>query len=395
MSEWVSMKLKDCFKLKSGDGLTAKKMIAGDYPVFGGNSQAGTHNKFNLLGDNVIVGRVGALCGNARHITEKIWLTDNAFKVVDKKFHFENDFLTYLLNYKNLRSLARQAAQPVISNSSLSQLELEFPVDVAEQQRIVAILDQAFADIEKARANAEQNLKNARELFDSYLNQVFSQRGEGWVDTDIESLVNYGILDKPIDGNHGEIHPKKADFVDAGVPFVMASDLNEGAVDTQYCNFISRSQADSLRKGFAKNGDVLLSHKATIGRSAILSTKLDYVMLTPQVTYYRILDESRLSNKYVYWYFNNPIFLNEMNGYASVGSTRAYIGITKQRLLKFSYPKMAKQEDIVSKLNFMSKEITRLKPFYVNKLLALDELKKSLLQKAFSGELTKSKGIAA
>ncbi len=130
----------------------------------------------------------------------------------------------------------------------------------------------------------------------------------------------------------------------------------------------------------------------TVGKNM---QELDFVMLTPQVTYYRVLDKESLSNEYVYWYFNNPIFLNEMNEYAGVGSTRAYIGITKQRQLKFSYPDMAKQNEIVSRLNFMSKEILRLEPIYKDKLKALDELKKSLLQKAFSGELTESKGIAA
>ena len=83
-------------------------MVGGDYPVFGGNGIAGMHNDFNLEGHNVIVGRVGALCGNVRLIKEKIWLTDNAFKIVDFKVEFDSMFLTYLLNFKNLRSLAQR-----------------------------------------------------------------------------------------------------------------------------------------------------------------------------------------------------------------------------------------------------------------------------------------------
>lgn len=112
-----------CFRLRSGDaGLTSKTMKAGNYPVYGGNGIAGMHDEFNLSGDNVIVGRVGALCGNARRVNEKIWLTDNAFKIVDYRYEFDCEFLVYLLNFKNLRGLARQAAQPVISNSSLKDL---------------------------------------------------------------------------------------------------------------------------------------------------------------------------------------------------------------------------------------------------------------------------------
>nr|MBZ4202475.1 restriction endonuclease subunit S [Methylovulum sp.] len=114
---WEVKKLQDCFKLKSGDALTSKMMGGnGIYPVFGGNGIAGLHNEFNLSGSNVIIGRVGALCGNVRYMNEKIWLTDNAFKIVDFKYELDHSFLTYLLNFKNLREYARQAAQPVISN---------------------------------------------------------------------------------------------------------------------------------------------------------------------------------------------------------------------------------------------------------------------------------------
>lgn len=394
-SNWITANLQNCFKLKSGENLTAKKMVPGDYNVFGGNGVAGTHHKFNLSGDNVIIGRVGALCGNARHITDDIWLTDNAFKIIDKKYDFDNKFLTYLLNFKELRSLARQAAQPVISNSSLADLTLSFPESIEEQKRIAAFLDKAFADIEKARETAEKNLKNAKELFDSSLQKLFSDDSVNWKKTDIDDLVQREIFDKPLDGNHGDIHPKKADFVESGVPFIMASDISNGKVNTKDCSFITREQADSLRKGFAKHGDILLSHKATIGRSAILETDLDYVMLTPQVTYYRVLNDEEILPHYVYWYFKSPSFLNEMNEYAGVGSTRAYIGITKQRKLKFAYPDKAEQINIINKLTLLSLEIERLKPIYEQKIKALDELKSSILQKAFTGELTKSKGVAA
>ncbi|HMT70763.1 MAG TPA: restriction endonuclease subunit S, partial [Saprospiraceae bacterium] len=187
---WERQRLEDCFKLKSGDGLTSKMMSEdGQYPVFGGNGIAGLHNEFNLFGSNVIIGRVGALCGNVRHMTEKIWLTDNAFKITDFKLDFDNAFLTYLLNFKNLREYARQAAQPVISNSSLKDVILEFPKSLNEQQRIVAILDEAFAAISKAKANAEQNLRNAKELFESYLQRVFEKKGDGWEEKALKDLT--------------------------------------------------------------------------------------------------------------------------------------------------------------------------------------------------------------
>jgi type I restriction enzyme S subunit len=172
---WERKKIEECFKLKSGDGLTSKMMSKdGGYPVFGGNGIAGVHNKFNLSGSNVIIGRVGALCGNVRHITEKIWLTDNAFKVIDFKYDFDHSFLTYMLNLKNLRSFARQAAQPVISNSSLKDVVLTFPKSLTEQKNIVNKLDELSEQTKKLEEVYIKKMADLEELKKSVLNKAFT-----------------------------------------------------------------------------------------------------------------------------------------------------------------------------------------------------------------------------
>ncbi len=171
---WEEQLFENCFKLKSGVNLTAKNMTEGEYPVFGGNGIAGYHNEYNLSGSNVIIGRVGALCGNVRHINENIWLTDNAFKVVDFKFDFDHSFLTYLLNHKDLRSYARQAAQPVISNSSLKDVVLFFPKSKTEQQTIVRQLDALRAETQKLEAVYQQKIADLEELKKSILQKAFS-----------------------------------------------------------------------------------------------------------------------------------------------------------------------------------------------------------------------------
>jgi type I restriction enzyme S subunit len=123
---------------------------------------------------------------------------------------------------------------------------------------------------------------------------------DGWGVFSIEALIKDGVLDKPLDGNHGGIHPKASDYVELGVPFIMASDLENGRVDLANCKFISEKQAKTLRKGFSKAGDVLLSHKATIGRTAIVQdSEHEFIVLTPQVTYYRIANKSRINSRYL------------------------------------------------------------------------------------------------
>jgi type I restriction enzyme, S subunit len=285
-----------------------------------------------------------------------------------------------------LNDLGTGATFRELSGGKLKEVTIPVP-PLPEQQRIVGILDESFSGIATAKANADKNLQNARALFESYLQSVFTQRGSGWVEKSVGELVAEGALVKPFDGNHGEIHPRKADYTESGVPFIMACDLKNGDVDTEDCKFISRKLADTLRVGFAMDGDVLISHKGTIGRSAVVSTEDEYIMLTPQVTSYRVKDVSKLFNRFIRCYFMSPVFQREMIAGAADGATRAYIGITKQLSLRFRFPALAEQKRIAAKLDVLGPKTQRLESIYQQKLAALDALKKSLLQQAFTGQL--------
>jgi type I restriction enzyme, S subunit len=126
----------------------------------------------------------------------------------------------------------------------------------------------------------------------------------------------------------------------------MASDLTEGSIDFKSCAYLRKEQADRLQKGFAREGDVLISHKATIGVTAIVPKVDDYVMLTPQVTYYRILDRKVLNNVFLKAVFDSPLFQTQFRRVAADGSTRDYIGITKQRNLFVVLPSLEEQLEI-------------------------------------------------
>ncbi len=179
-----------------------------------------------------------------------------------------------------------------------------------------------------------------------------------WEETTVGELVKRGVLERPLDGNHGSIHPKGDDFVATGVPFIMASDLVGGGIDTVNCSFISIEQAKSLRKGFAKRGDVLISHKATLGRTALVGEiHGDFVMLTPQVTYYRPKDATRLHNRYLKYYFDSEQFQQVLQSWAGAGSTRAYIGITDQLRLPVLLPPLAEQKAIAAVLGALDDKI--------------------------------------
>ncbi|QDO75027.1 restriction endonuclease subunit S [Aeromonas caviae] len=147
------------------------------------------------------------------------------------------------------------------------------------------------------------------------------------------------------DGNHGEKHPKASDYVDAGISFVMANDLNRGVLNPDETAKIPEGISEKLRIGFSISGDVLLTHKGTIGNTAIVPDVSPYVMLTPQVTYYRVNPEI-LNNYYLMYCFREGGFQKVMASLAQQ-STRPYIGITAQRKLKIFYRAIDEQNEIV------------------------------------------------
>ena len=163
-------------------------------------------------------------------------------------------------------------------------------------------------------------------MYEQYCSDI--KNGNPWIKYTVQELIDKKYIDSPMDGNHGELHPKVSDYVATGIPFVMANNLSNGFVDLTQCAFITEKQAKTLRKGFARPDDVLLTHKATLGRTAIVPKGYEYIILTPQVTYYRV--HKGLSNVYLRYYFESSYFQSTLEAFAGGGSTRAYIGITKQ-----------------------------------------------------------------
>lgn len=213
---------------------------------------------------------------------------------------------------------------------------LELPVPPIDEQREIVRSYKAITERIALKKQINDNLAEqcACILYNQY--SADSENGKPWAKYTVQNLIDKGFIDPPMDGNHGEIHPKVSDYVASGVPFVMANNIADGFVDLSQCAFITEKQAKSLRKGFAKPNDVLLTHKATLGRVAIVPEGYNYIILTPQVTYYRV--HKGLSNVYLRYYFASSYFQSILESFAGGGSTRAYIGITKQCELPIYLP---------------------------------------------------------
>ena len=187
----------------------------------------------------------------------------------------------------------------------------------------------------------------------------------------VEELVNKNMIEKPFDGNHGNKHPKSSDYVEIGIPFIMVSDINNGRINYNTCKFITEEQRNGLDKGFSRKGDILLSHKATIGVTCIVDDLYPEIVITPQLTCYRV--KNGINKYYLKYYFDSPYFQNILKNWATSGSTRAYLGITAQLKLPILLPELEIQNKISKILSLIDRKI-ELNMHTNNNLLQLGDL---------------------
>jgi type I restriction enzyme S subunit len=254
-------------------------------------------------------------------------------------------------------------------------LQLTLPA-VTEQKRIVAILDGAFAGIDTAIANTQKNPVNARELFNSYLNSVFSQQGEGWT---VETLDHICVI-----ARGGSPRPIKAYLTDesGGVNWIKISDA------TASSKFVYETKQKIRPEGVKKSrmvhaGDLLLSNSMSFGRPYIMRTSGcihdGWLVLSNKVDAYE--------TNYLYYFLGSPEAYSQFDLRAS-GSTVRNLNIDLVRSVKVPIPPLPEQARIAANIEELEIEAQRLEAIYQQKLTALAELKQSLLQKAFAGELT-------
>lgn len=169
------------------------------------------------------------------------------------------------------------------------------------------------------------------------------------------------------------------------MPYIAASAIKGGTVDFDEAKYLSPQRAASIRKGLAKHRDVLFAHNATVGPVAILSTDEPVVILGTSLTYYRC-DPQHIHPEYLAHFMVSPTFTSQ---YTQVmkQSTRNQVPITKQREFFHVIPPIDVQRRIADDLDELSTQTDRLADIDTQKLIALGELKKSLLHRAFNGEL--------
>ncbi|PPA31044.1 hypothetical protein C3737_02305 [Aeromonas jandaei] len=294
------------------------------------------------------------------------------------------EFIKYFLQspdgQQKLGAQTGGSVQQVINLSDLRTIEIPLP-SAAEQQRIVAILDEACEAISKARANAEQNRQNARALFESYLQSVFSQRGDGWVNKPLSELcdIKHGFAFK------SEYFTNEGDYtlLTPGNFFETGGYRDRGDKQKFYSGDIPQGfllEAGDLLVAMTEQAAGLLGSPIIVPSQGkfLHNQRLGLVSGKPGIPWL---------NEFFFHVFNTQAVRQAIHESASGAKVR-HTSPTKIGAVTVAFPaSIEEQKAIVATLDTLTIETQRLESLYQRKIAALDELKQSLLQQAFSGHL--------
>lgn len=370
---WKKRQLGEVLQLEYGKPLEkADRKPNGQYPVYGANGEKARTDRFYFDRPSIIVGRKGS-AGEINLTEAKFWPLDVTYFVTFDDSEHDLRFLYYLLTTLELPSLAKGVKPGINRNEVYSQVA-KVP-GKPEQRRIVGILDEAFAGIATARAHAQQNLRNARALFENHLNAVFTRRGEGWVDTTIGERLHF------ID-YRGKT-PKKTE---SGLRLITAKNVKMGYVQEEPLEFVAPEAYDAwMTRGIPKRGDVLFTTEAPLANVAQLDTD-EKVVFAQRIITMQANPSELDSTLLKYLLMSQPV--QDRIHSKGTGATVKGIKASLLKTVEISFPRcVTEQARIVDKLVALSEVTQRLESIYQRKLAALDELKKSLLDRAFRGEL--------
>jgi type I restriction enzyme S subunit len=268
-----------------------------------------------------------------------------------------------------------------IRNLNLHQYKrIQVPIPpLSEQKQIVSILDEAFEGIAKAKANAEKNLANAREIFESYLQDLFVNKKSGWKEAKLNDLC-----EKITKGSSPKWQGIK--YVgEPGILFVTSENVGVNRMILNTKKYVEERFNLLEKKAILKRGDVLTNIVgASIGRTAIFECD-DIANINQAVCILRCKTDL-LYNRFLSYLLNSP-FLKAHLHENEVNNARANLSLGFFSNLKLNIPTLKEQKTIVSRIDEFAESIEKLETVYLRKLNDLQDLKKSILQKAFSGDL--------
>jgi type I restriction enzyme S subunit len=292
----------------------------------------------------------------------------------DKALH--NEWLYYFLSREKFRQegalhMAGAVGHKRVTKEFLESYQIPMP-SLTEQKRLCMLLDEILEAIDVVKNNADQNLQNARALFETYLQSIFTKRGKGWVDKTLDEVcvVDRGSSPRPI----------KEFFTtaDNGVNWIKISDTEEGGKYV-YSTAQKITPEGAKQSRYVKEGDFILTNSMSYGRPYIMKTS-GYI----HDGWFVLRLNISLNTDYFYYLLSSGFVQAQFLRLASGAVVKNISGDLVKKVI-LPIPPMSVQESIVSQLEEMSSEIERLEGLYQRKLSALEELQGSILDRVFSG----------
>jgi type I restriction enzyme S subunit len=339
--------------------------------------------------EDILLGRYGASVGKV--LVNKAGAYNVAvMKTFPNETILYKRYLYYYLNTEDfqtrLLNTASRSAQDGFSKDDIFDFPILIP-PLPEQQRIVSILDEAFAAIAKAKANAEQNLKNAKELFESYLQGVF-ENGD-WEKKKIIDLCEgkEHIVGGPFGSNLKVEHYKSS-----GIPILRLQNIGKGHFIDKDIKYVSKEKAKELEYHSFQSGDLALAKLGIpIGKTCIIPDDFEFGIVVADVVRIRP-NKKKVDYNFLNYFLNTNLSVSQLTGNIS-GATRPRVNLDDVRNIIVSIPSLKEQQTIIRQLDALRAETQKLEAVYQKKIDDLEELKKSILQKAFAGELKMKKAI--
>ena len=322
-------------------------------------------------------------------ISGKTWVNNHAH-VLKFEDACTQKFVEHYLNSVSLDSFVSGMAQPKLNQKALNSIPIPLP-PLPEQKRIVALLDRAFADIDKARANAEKNLKNAHELFESYFQQIFNSNQHSWIEVGLGNVCDFqnGFAFKSND----TVEVSKTQLIRMGNLYKNNLDLDRKP--SFYPDFF----ADEFSRYRLNEGDLIISLTGTAGKEdygfTVRIPRSDRkLLLNQRIAKIANINHEIIDEEFLFRILRSNSFLAKL--YASANGTRqANLSTATMKKIPIFLPSVEEQVLACRKLDHLEEKTQQLERIYQSKLYRFDELKKSLLHKAFTGQLNASATKAA
>ncbi len=335
--------------------------------------------KYKLKSGDIVFARTGATTGKSYLVMNppKSVFASYLIKVNINTKGLLPDFLYAFFQTKTYWDKINEgvsgSAQGGFNATKLAELRILIP-PLPEQQQIVRILDEAFAAIDKAKENLKRNLQNAKELFQSELNSIFTNKGEGWEEKKLGEVLQKTETINPLS-------KPNEDFI-----YIDVSSVNKETLLIEEINLIKGKDAPSRARKLVKTNDVIFATvRPTLKRIAIITD--DYNEQICSTGYFVLRAKENIQYQLLFYYLQTFYFQEKMEKLQKGASYPAVTdGEVRNQLI--SYPTNIKvQQQIVHQLDALSTETKKLELKYQQKLDNLEDLKKSILEKAFRGEL--------